>query len=143
MLEIARERAGVFGCGVDLRVGDAQALEFADASFRTVVSTLSLCTIPDEREAVAEAWRVLRPGGKFILLEHVRSPKPLVRTVQQLLDALAVRFGADHLVREPLKHLSALGSSWRRSSAAAVDRRTRRGAEAAGLAGRTSACLDR
>lgn len=63
MLKIARRRATDLGIHVDLLVGDAQALDFKDASFDTVVITLALCSIPDERKAVAEAWRVLRPGG--------------------------------------------------------------------------------
>jgi ubiquinone/menaquinone biosynthesis C-methylase UbiE len=109
MLEIARARAREFGRDVDLRVGDAQALEFTDESFDTVVSTLSLCTIPDDRAAVAEVHRVLRPGGRFLLLEHVRSPLLPVRLGQRLLEPLAVRFEADHLLREPLEHLRAQG----------------------------------
>src|SRR6266542_2608495 len=109
MLEIARARARELGRDVDLRVGDAQALEFPDESFDTVVCTLSLCTIPDDRAAVAEARRVLRPGGHFLLLEHVRSPRLPVRLGQRLLDPLAVRFEADHLLREPLAHLQAEG----------------------------------
>jgi ubiquinone/menaquinone biosynthesis C-methylase UbiE len=107
MLDIARIRAREVGRDVDLRVGDAQALEFADQSFDTVVSTLSLCTIPDDRAAVAEVRRVLRRGGRFLLLEHVRSPLLPVRLAQRLLDPLAVRFEADHLLREPLEHLRA------------------------------------
>src|SRR6266540_2965597 len=107
MLELARARARELGRDVDLRVGDAQALEFPDESFDTVVCTLSLCTIPDDRAAVAEARRVLRPGGHFLLLEHVRSPLLPVRLGQRLLDPLAVRFEADHLLREPLEHLRA------------------------------------
>jgi SAM-dependent methyltransferase len=107
MLEIARARARELGREVDLRVGDAQALGFPDDSFDAVVCTLSLCTIPDDRAAVAEARRVLRPGGRFLLLEHVRSPVLPVRLGQRLLDPLAVRFEADHLLREPLEHLRA------------------------------------
>jgi ubiquinone/menaquinone biosynthesis C-methylase UbiE len=109
MLELARARARELGREVDLRVGDAQALEFPDQSFDTVVCTLSLCTIPDDRAAVAEVRRVLRPGGRFLLLEHVRSPLLPVRLGQRLLDPLAVRFQADHLLREPLEHLQAEG----------------------------------
>ena len=67
--------------------------------------TLSLCTIPDDSKAVAEASRVLRPSGCLLLLEHVRSPIPPVRAVQRVLDPLFVRLGADHLLREPLGHL--------------------------------------
>src|SRR5947209_4749556 len=105
MLEIARGRANALGREIDLRVGDAQALEFPDASFDTVVCTLALCTIPDDRAAVAEVNRVLRPGGRFLLLEHVRSPNPAVRGVQRLLEPLTLRFEGDHLLREPLDHL--------------------------------------
>jgi ubiquinone/menaquinone biosynthesis C-methylase UbiE len=107
MLEIARARARELGREVDLRVGDAQALEFPDDSFDAVVCTLSLCTIPDDRAAVVEVRRVLRPGGRFLFLEHVRSPVLPVRLGQRLLDPLAVRFEADHLLREPLEHLRA------------------------------------
>lgn len=71
MLRIARERAGRLGVAVDLRQGDAQALDFADASFDTVVCTFSLCAIPDDRLAVAEMTRVLRPGVLLLLADHV------------------------------------------------------------------------
>lgn len=109
MLELARRRAVELDIKADLREGDAQTLPFADESFDTVVSTLSLCTIPDDRRAVAEAARVLRPGGRLLLLEHVRSPNAAVRAVQRLLDPLTVRFQADHLLREPLHHLQGEG----------------------------------
>jgi ubiquinone/menaquinone biosynthesis C-methylase UbiE len=109
MLEIGRRRATELAREVDLRLGDAQALEFPDDSFDTVVCTLGLCTIPDPRRAVAEAWRVLRPGGQVLLLEHVRSPLHAVRGIQRLLEPLSVRFAADHLTREPADYLRAEG----------------------------------
>jgi ubiquinone/menaquinone biosynthesis C-methylase UbiE len=109
MLAIGRERAGELGREADLRVGDVQALDFADESFDTVVCTLGLCTIPDPRRAISEARRVLRPGGKLILLEHVRSPLLPVRTIERMLEPLSVRFQADHLTREPLDYIEAEG----------------------------------
>ncbi len=109
MLGIARQRAHELGVEVDLRTGDAQALAFPDASFDTVVSTLSMCTIPDYRQAVIEARRVLRPGGTFLLFEHVGSRNPVVRSIQQVLDPLSVRFAADHLLREPVTMLHSEG----------------------------------
>ncbi len=109
MLAIGRGRAQELEKSADLRLGDAQALEFADDGFDTVVCTLGLCTIPDPRTAVAEARRVLRPGGRILLLEHVRSPSPPIRIVQRLLEPLSVRFAADHLTREPLDYVVSEG----------------------------------
>jgi ubiquinone/menaquinone biosynthesis C-methylase UbiE len=109
MLDIARHRASRLGREVDLREGDAQALEFANANFDSVVFTLSLCSIPDDGKAISEANRVLRPGGRLLLLEHVASPRWLVRTVQRLLDWITVRTVGDHLVRDPLVHVQAQG----------------------------------
>lgn len=109
MLEIAELRAAELGREVDLRIGDAQDLDFPDSSFDTVVSTLSLCSIPDDGAAVREAKRVLRPGGRFVALEHVRSPVFLVRAIQRVLDPIERRLEADNLLREPLDQLVATG----------------------------------
>lgn len=51
----------------------AQELPFADGEFDTVVSTMVLCTVPDPRAALSEIRRVLRPGGRLLFVEHVRS----------------------------------------------------------------------
>jgi ubiquinone/menaquinone biosynthesis C-methylase UbiE len=109
MLAIGRQRAQELGHSADLRLGDVQALDLPDESFDTVTCTLGFCTIPDTRAAAGEAFRVLRPGGQLLLLEHVRSPAPIVRSAQRLLDPLAVHFEADHLVREPLDYLPGVG----------------------------------
>jgi ubiquinone/menaquinone biosynthesis C-methylase UbiE len=109
MLAIGLKRAQDLGHPADLRLGDVQSLEFPDESFDTVTCTLGFCTIPDTRAAASEAFRVLRPGGQLLLLEHVRSPVPIVRGGQRLLDPLAVRFEADHLLREPLDYLPSVG----------------------------------
>ncbi|HEY8507757.1 MAG TPA: class I SAM-dependent methyltransferase [Steroidobacteraceae bacterium] len=111
MLAIAQERAQALGREIDLRVGDAQDLEFPTERFDSVVGTLALCTIPDDRRALAEAWRVLRPGGRLVLLEHVRSPQTVVRLLQKVLEPLAIRYAGDHLLRDPLDHLANLGFS--------------------------------
>src|SRR6266481_5872713 len=73
MLRHARSRADELDRAVDLREGDAQALDFPDASFDTVVCTFSLCGIPDDQKAVAEMARVLRPGGLLLLADHVEA----------------------------------------------------------------------
>lgn len=109
MLAIARRRAEELGRAANLLEGDVQDLQFSDETFDTVVCTLSLCSIPNDRRAVAEARRVLRPGGRLLLLEHVRSPLPLVRLVQRLLEPLTVRFEGDHLLRDPFDYLESCG----------------------------------
>lgn len=109
MLAHARRRAATLGRAVTLIEGDAQSLPFADASFDTVVSTLTLCSIPDEQQAVQEVWRVLRPGGRFVALEHVGSPQPIIRGIERLLEPLAIRFQGDHLLREPAAAAEAAG----------------------------------
>jgi SAM-dependent methyltransferase len=111
MLALARDRANRLQMPAELRPGDAQALDFPNERFDTVVCTLSLCTIPDDRQALAEAWRVLRPGGLLLLLEHVRSPQPIVRSIERLLEPLAMRLDGDHLLRDPLDYVGALGFS--------------------------------
>jgi ubiquinone/menaquinone biosynthesis C-methylase UbiE len=109
MLDIARSCAARLRRHVDLRLGDAQALDLPDASFDTVVCTLALCSIPEPRSAVAEMRRLLRPDGRVLLLEHARSPRLVVRAIQRALEPLTVWLGGDHLVREPLELLAAEG----------------------------------
>jgi ubiquinone/menaquinone biosynthesis C-methylase UbiE len=109
MLDLARRQARKLGRDADLRVGDAHNLPFSDASFDTVVVTLALCTIPDDRRALAEAARVLRPGGQLLLLEHVRSSVPPVWLLQRVLEPLTLLLDHDHLLREPLRHVEDAG----------------------------------
>jgi ubiquinone/menaquinone biosynthesis C-methylase UbiE len=109
MLRIARERASQLSVDADLRQGDVQSLAFDDASFDTVVCTFSLCTIPDERRALVEARRVLRPGGLLLLAEHVRSPNRIVRLLERLAEPVLQRIYGDHLLRDPLDHLESVG----------------------------------
>ena len=66
-------RAKKAGTPSSVMVADAERLPFKDDSFDTVVSTLVLCTVDDPQQAIYEIARVLRPGGKLLFLEHVRS----------------------------------------------------------------------
>jgi ubiquinone/menaquinone biosynthesis C-methylase UbiE len=108
-VEEARRRASQLGISATLRQGDAVVLPYPDAHFDTVVFSFVLCTIPDDRRAVGEAVRVLRPGGRLLLVEHVRSPNPIIRTVERLVEPITMRRMADHLLREPLEHVLAEG----------------------------------
>ena len=58
---------------VEVSAAGAETLPFPDGSFDTVVSTLVLCTVPDQEVALDEVRRVLRPGGRLLFIEHVRA----------------------------------------------------------------------
>jgi ubiquinone/menaquinone biosynthesis C-methylase UbiE len=109
MLQLARDRARELGIEVDLREGDAHDLPFPDESFDTVVCTLSLCNVSDDRRAVAEMKRVLKPGGRLLLLDHVRAASGLGRAVQKALEVVTVRLEGEYLLRRPLEHVQVEG----------------------------------
>ncbi len=71
----------------------AESLPFEDASFHHVVSTFVLCTVTDPERALAEVDRVLRPGGSFVFMEHVRADDPGLARWQDRLHPLWLRFG--------------------------------------------------
>jgi ubiquinone/menaquinone biosynthesis C-methylase UbiE len=108
MLARARVKAETLTIDVRLEVGDAQQLPFAGESFDSVVCTLVLCSVPDDRRAIGEVFRVLRPRGRFILVEHVRSPNLVVQAIERLVDPIVSRSG-DHQLRDPLDHLARAG----------------------------------
>ena len=101
MLAIARQRALDAGRDVDLREGDAHDLAFDDGSFDTVVCTFSLCNIPDTDRALGEMRRVLRPGGRLILVDHIRSSVRPILWLQKVAELLTVRMDGDYLTRRP------------------------------------------
>ena len=107
MLGIAQTRARQLGRMVDLREADAQALPFPDACFDTVVCTFSLCAIPDERRAVSEMTRVLRPGGLLLLADHIAGATWPVRAIQRMIDVVTVPLQGEHYLRRPLRQVQA------------------------------------
>jgi ubiquinone/menaquinone biosynthesis C-methylase UbiE len=109
MLAVARGEAAAIGREAILRVGNAMALDFPDESFDTVAFCLVLCSVPDDRLAIVEAVRVLRPGGRLVAVEHVRSPNAFVRLAERLWEPIAIRQTGDHMLRDPVDHLASAG----------------------------------
>jgi ubiquinone/menaquinone biosynthesis C-methylase UbiE len=108
MLAIARTRAAELGRDVELHQGDAHALPFADAMFDTVVCTFGLCAIPNIDIALDEMTRVLRPGGRLILVDHVMSSSRIARGVQHAVEVITVPMASEHFLRRPLNNVKQL-----------------------------------
>jgi ubiquinone/menaquinone biosynthesis C-methylase UbiE len=86
MLKKLRLKLAGSGEGASAIEAGAESLPFADDSVDTVVFTLVLCTVPDPAAALAEAARVLNPGGKLLFVEHVRSRHPDLARWQDRLE---------------------------------------------------------
>jgi ubiquinone/menaquinone biosynthesis C-methylase UbiE len=102
MLTAAAKRATDLGLTVELSEADAEHLPFPDASFNTAVCTLSLCSVGDDRAAIAEMYRVLRPGGQLLLLDHVAATSRILLALQRLWEQVTLRFAGDYQTRHPL-----------------------------------------
>jgi phosphatidylethanolamine/phosphatidyl-N-methylethanolamine N-methyltransferase len=109
MLLRARSAALDLGREIDLRIGDAQALDFADAAFDTAVSTFVFCSVPDAVKGLAELGRVVKPGGDIWLLEHVRVDKPVIGTLMDILNPLVVPLMGANINRRTVENVRTAG----------------------------------
>jgi ubiquinone/menaquinone biosynthesis C-methylase UbiE len=105
MLALAKASAKKIGRTIELKEGDAQNLPFADRSFDTVVCTYALCSVPDEARAIAEMKRVLRPGGRLILVDHVRSTVKPILWLQWVYEFIPSRTKGEYMTRRPALHV--------------------------------------
>jgi ubiquinone/menaquinone biosynthesis C-methylase UbiE len=92
MHRLAQKRVRRARIEVDQRLLSGERLPFEDNRFDCAVSTFALCSIDNVGQAVSEAYRVLKPGGRFLFLEHGLSPEPRVQKWQRRLNRLQVRF---------------------------------------------------
>ena len=110
MLERARKHAATAGKAYDLREAPAEALPFDDATFDTVIVTLTLCTVADLSRSLAEARRVLKPGGELRFGEHVRAQSRAGAWLQDRFTPAWRKMGAGcHLNRRTAEAISAAG----------------------------------
>ena len=109
MLALARARADGLGRAIELLEADAQDLPFPGNSFDTVVCTYALCSVPDDLLAVGEMRRVLRAGGRLILVDHVRSTVPPIYWLQWLYEFVPRRTKGEYMTRRPARHVMAVG----------------------------------
>ncbi len=95
---------------VPLVQASAEALPFSDGTFDTVVSGLAFCSVPDPLRGLAEVKRVLGPGGRLRMLEHVRSPRPWKAKFQDRTQPVWTRIsGGCHPNRDTERAVEASG----------------------------------
>jgi len=104
-----RQRLADARVPVEVSDAEAETLPFPDGSFDTVVSTLVLCTVPDQEAALDEVRRVLRPGGRLLFIEHVRAEGPTARWQDRLERLWGWLFAGCHPNRETLAAIEKAG----------------------------------
>jgi ubiquinone/menaquinone biosynthesis C-methylase UbiE len=97
MLRRARERARELKKEIAFEEADLCELPFADRSFDTAVATFVFCSMPDPISCLREMGRVTKPGGRILLLDHVRIEHPLIGPLMDRLNSATVRLAGEHI----------------------------------------------
>jgi len=109
MLAKARARAQRLGLTVGLHQMDVQRMAFPDNSFDTVAAQCVFCSVPDPVLGLREVWRVMKPGGRLVLLEHMRHSHWLVGRLMDLVNPLAVWLLGPNINRRTLDNIRRAG----------------------------------
>ncbi|GAB4402548.1 MAG: class I SAM-dependent methyltransferase [Anaerolineales bacterium] len=112
MKMLLRTRAKLAGKGVPvppLAQMDVQHLAFADGAFDCAVATLVFCGVPDPIQGLRELARVVKPGGRIVLLEHMRARSPWVARIMDALNPLAWKIIGEDINRDTVANVRAAG----------------------------------
>jgi ubiquinone/menaquinone biosynthesis C-methylase UbiE len=109
MLARARRKAKKLNLQIDLQEMDVQHLEFPDHVFDTVFATFVFCSVPDPVAGLRELKRVCKPGGKLVLLEHMRPGNPVLGFIFDVLNPLVVRMMGANINRRTINNIQQAG----------------------------------
>lgn len=93
MLARAQKRAAEYEGELQLELADVQELTYADATFDTVATSCTFCSVPDPLRGLRELFRCLKPGGRLLMFEHVRSRIGSIAILQDCMTVVTRRFG--------------------------------------------------
>ena len=109
MLKQAEHKKDRKNTPVELHLMDVQSLCFADNSFDTVIGSFVFCSVPLPLKGLKELYRVCKPGGQVLLLEHVLSSKPVIAKVMNFINPVIVALTGANINRNTVKHIKACG----------------------------------
>ena len=109
MLARARRKAKKLNLQIDLQEMDVQHLEFPDHVFDTVFATFVFCSVPDPVAGLRELKRVCKPGGKMVLLEHMRPGNPVLGFIFDVFNPLVVRMMGANINRRTINNIQQAG----------------------------------
>lgn len=113
MIERAAPKAAAYTGSIELREMDVCALDFAEATFDTVVTACTFCSVPKPIQGLYELRRVLKPGGQILMFEHVRSAVGPLAILMDVMTPLFSRFGPE-LNRDTVGNVQKAGFRLRR-----------------------------
>jgi phosphatidylethanolamine/phosphatidyl-N-methylethanolamine N-methyltransferase len=111
MLKQAEILKGKKNIQVELALMDVQSLPYADNSFDSVIASFVFCSVPMPIKGFKELYRVCKPGGQVLLLEHVISSNPAIAWVMNLLNPLVIKLFGANINRNTIKNVKACAFS--------------------------------
>ena len=109
MLKQAAHKKNRKNTPVELHLMDVQSLCFADNSFDTVIGSFVFCSVPLPLKGLKELYRVCKPGGQVLLLEHVLSSKPVLAKVMNFINPVILALAGANITRNTVKNIKACG----------------------------------
>jgi phosphatidylethanolamine/phosphatidyl-N-methylethanolamine N-methyltransferase len=109
MLNRAKQQADRRNIKAALHLMDVQAMAFPDTFFDTVIATCVFCSVPDPLLGLNEVLRVTKPGGRVLLLEHVRSEKRLLGALMDLLNPIVAQLMGPNINRRTVENVQRAG----------------------------------